>query len=445
MIKQIYNHLFTIFKQIWFLLNLLFIFTSEIILYSIFIDYHSFIERLCYRLADLNILYVKIFQAIALNNHFIDTETNNILLHFTNHAPWCFNDIDLMTLIEITNDYDLNLKYGYEVPLNAGMISLVFKAYKRSNGDAVIIKMKRRNIETKLNDAIHNLLFLVDLISYFSFLEKFQISNIVKKNIDIIKAQTDFISEVHNMIKIRNNCKNLKYIKIPNVYEDITEEYPDCIVMDYIEGITIDKVKEEDYENFAKQVLKFGFVTTLIHGFAHGDLHAGNILFIKDNNDDTKNKYKLGILDFGIMYEIPGVYKDKLFEIATDMFHLPSSIISKKLLDSGIIIQPVDVLNSLPTDVYEGILRFSTDIIEETIHTSKKANQIQIYKFLTRFKEYLCKNEISNLGLGPSEDFIKIQLVLAMAHGVTLILCKDNYMELADKVINELFHLDTLE
>jgi hypothetical protein len=37
---------------------------------------------------------------------------------------------------------------------------------------------------------------------------------------------------------------------------------------------------------------------------------------------------------------------------------------------------------------------------------------------------------------------VKTQLVLAMAHGVTLTLCKDNYMEIANNVINDLFHVN---
>ena len=41
------------------------------------------------------------------------------------------------------------------------------------------------------------------------------------------------------------------------------------------------------------------------------------------------------------------------------------------------------------------------------------------------------------------DNFIKTQLVLAMSHGITLTLCKDDFMILADKVINELFHIKT--
>ena len=58
---------------------------------------------------------------------------------------------------------------------------------------------------------------------------------------------------------------------------------------------------------------------------------------------------------------------------------------------------------------------------------------------MSKFKTYMNNPEIAGLGLKPSDSFVKTQLVLAMAHGVTLTLCKDDYMSLADKVINELF------
>ena len=69
---------------------------------------------------------------------------------------------------------------------------------------------------------------------------------------------------------------------------------------------------------------------------------------------------------------------------------------------------------------------------------------INIYKFLSEFKTYISNPEIANLGIRPSDNLVKTQMVLAMAHGVTLTLCKDDYMAFANKVINELFHTDIM-
>ena len=116
---------------------------------------------------------------------------------------------------------------------------------------------------------------------------------------------------------------------------------------------------------------------------------------------------------------------------------------AKKILWSGVI-EPKNVLSKLNSEDYNNILNFVATVIEEAIYTSKKANQIQIYKLLSQIKEYLNKREISDLGLRPSDSFVKSQLVLAMAHGVTLTLCHDDFITLADKVINELFHTNMI-
>ena len=430
-------------KGFLFLLNVIFIFGTELIIYALFNDYMLLIDRLTMRLSSINILCVKVFQAFALNNSLIDDETNNKLLQFTDNAPWNCSDINLHDLIEVANKYKLYLKLGYEIPINSGMISLVFKAYKSNNYlEPVIIKMKRNNIEQKLNDSIDNLLFLIYILSFIPIINKYQISEVVNKNIEIIRHQTDFLKEVDNMNRIKTNCKNIKYVKIPLADRKITEEYPNCIVMEYIKGIKINQIQKDDYEGFAKQIIKFGFVTTIVHGVTHGDLHGGNILFIKDD-EDKKYPYKLGVIDFGIIYELESQYKGLVFDMLTQMFESTPRESAIKLLNSGII-DPPGILEQIPKEDYENILKFTTEIIDETVNSSKKANQAQIYKFISKLKDYLNNSTLKNIGIRPSDNFVKTQLVLAMSHGVTLTLCNDDFMGLADKVINELFHTNMI-
>jgi predicted unusual protein kinase regulating ubiquinone biosynthesis (AarF/ABC1/UbiB family) len=430
-------------KGFLFLINVFFIFGKEYIIYLLYNDFPLFVERLAFGLSRINILCVKIFQAFALNNSLIDEIINNKLLQFTDNAPWNFSDMNLGELIKIVDKYNLQLKSGYEIPINSGMISLVFKAYKKDNLiEPVIIKMKRNNIQQKLDDAIDNLLFSMYLLSFIPIFNKYQLAEVVNKNIEIIRHQTNFLEEVDNMALIKKNCKNLKYVKIPTANRTVTEEYPNFILMEFIEGIKINQIKKEDYEGFAKQVIKFGFVTSIVHGVTHGDLHGGNILFIKDKNDE-KYPYKIGVIDFGIIYELESQYKGHIFEILTQIFELPPRESAIKLLNSGLI-DPPNILQQIPKEYYENIINFTSEIIDETVNTSKKANQIQIYKFISKLKDYLSNSELSKIGIRPSDNFVKTQLVLAMSQGVTLTLCNDDYIGLADKVINELFHTNMI-
>jgi predicted unusual protein kinase regulating ubiquinone biosynthesis (AarF/ABC1/UbiB family) len=424
-------------KNIFFLINASWVILSELFLYGVFNDFDSFIDRITHKLAHINILYVKMFQAFALNNCLIDDKTNNKLLKFTDNAPWCHEDLDPYTLIKLEDDYDILFKDGFD-PINSGMISLVFKGYKKQTNEIVIIKIKRKNIEEKLDDAIEKLLFFVYVLSFMPIVNKYHIPQVINKNVKIIRQQTNFIAEIQNMEKIKYNCRNLKYVKIPTANPKITEKYPNVIYMEYIDGIPINKVLEADYEAFAKQVLKFGLVTILIHGVSHGDLHCGNVLFIKDENDE-KYKYKVGVLDFGIIYEADQKFKQSLMEFASEMMTSPTEELAIKVLSTGLI-EPLEVIQNLPKLHYDNIIKIISDILYETIHKSKQANQLKIYHFLTSFHAYMSKNELLELGLRPSEHFVKTQLALAMSHGVTLTLCKDDYISLTDQVLNELFH-----
>ena len=433
---------YKIMKEMLFLMNLFFIVGSELMLYAALNDYSSFIDRITSRLASINILYVKMFQAFALNNSLIDDKTNNKLLKFTDNAPWSSSDINIEDLKAVCDAYNIVLPNGFESPINAGMISLVFKGYEKETCAQIIIKMKRKNIDAKLNDAIENLQTILYLLSYIPIMHKYQIAEVVKRNIDMIRHQTDFAQEVENINNVKTNCKRLQYVKIPAVYPDVTKRFPEIILMEYIEGMKINEIYEEDYDAFAKQVMKFGFVTTIVHGVTHGDLHSGNILFIKDDKDE-KYPHKIGVIDFGIIYEIDDAYKGFLFDVLTQMFAVSPRESAVKLLSSGII-DPPNILEQIPRKDYEEILQFTTEIIDETVNSSKKANQVQLYKFLYKLKEYFGQSKMATIGIRPSDNLVKTQLVLAMSHGVTLTLCKDDFMTLADKVINELFHTNMM-
>jgi predicted unusual protein kinase regulating ubiquinone biosynthesis (AarF/ABC1/UbiB family) len=436
------NKIESVFREFWTIGSIFWILGSESILYLFFYNWSSYIQRVATKLASVNILYVKVFQAVASNNNLIDEKTNSELLKFTDNAPWNFHDIQLYDLIELENYYDLHIKDGYESPINSGMISLVFKAYKRSNNEPVIIKMKRKDIDIKLNHAIENLKTLLYFMSFIPFFHKYQIANVINKNIEIIRHQTNFKEEVENIVKMKNNCANLKYVKIPEVYAEVTEKYPNFIIMEYIDGLKINQLEEADYEGFSKQVLKFGLVTTIVHGVAHGDLHSGNILFIKDASDE-KYPHKIGVIDFGIIFEIENDYKESLFEFLTQLFDRPPRQSVIQLLRS-VIIKDNDIIFKIPQKDYDYIVNIGVELFTEALNNTQNANQIQMYKFLSKIKEYLNKKELMDLGIQPSDNFVKTQLVLAMAHGVTLTLCKNNFIPLIDEVLNELFHTNML-
>ena len=427
-------------SNICFLLDMMYIFSVEYITYLVSKNYNAFIKNIAYRLSNKNILYIKIFQAISLNNHIIDDVMNNELLSYTDSAPYDTSDIDWNALNNVKRDFKLHMLD--DKPINSGMISIVYKMKNDADED-IIIKIKRCNIEQKLDYAIQKLMFLIYVLSFIPRINTLNIPSIVNKNLTLLKQQLNFEEEVQNTIDMKENCKNLKYVKIPTIYPEATKLFPNIIMMEYIQGEHISRIDAIDYETYAKLIIKYGFVSLLITGITHGDLHGGNIIFIKNAESVTDlPTYQIGVIDFGIVLKINPTIKNVFLEIFSELFTKSSIEIATELLN--IIIEPKDVWSSIPKTHSENITQVTANIIEHTIHNGKGATQIKIYEFLEKFNNYVNDHNLTAYGLCIGDNFVKMQLVLAMSHGLCLCLCKHNYLEVANDVLNTMFHTDLL-
>jgi predicted unusual protein kinase regulating ubiquinone biosynthesis (AarF/ABC1/UbiB family) len=218
------------------------------------------------------------------------------------------------------------------------------------------------------------------------------------------------------MQQMQQNCKKLKYVKIPNVYPDVTLKYPNIILMEYIDGKTLQNIDKTDYDIYAKLLIKFVLVTLFMNGCCHGDLHIGNILFLK-NDLDEKNKYKIGVLDFGIVYEIKTT-RDAIFYILSNLCDGAQEDISNKILFSGII-EPVECIEKINKYHYANINQILTRFITDIVHTDKNINPLNIIKSLKELNRYIVNNNlfVEGFRIRPSDDLVKFQVILAMLQG----------------------------
>ena len=128
------------------------------------------------------------------------------------------------------------------------------------------------------------------------------------------------------------------------------------------------------------------------------------------------------------------------------MCSAPPKEIAQNLLLSGII-EPVDCIKNLSQTHFDSIVNILTNFINNTIHVSKHFSQVNTLKSISELNDYIVNNNltVNGFNIRPCDDLIKFQVIFSMLYGVIFKLCGQEYIEITNKVMIELFHIDVSE
>ncbi len=297
------------FRALWFTLSSCYIGISEYTKYCLgWKTRNNAIIDVSKRLAVKNMMYVKVFQAFATNRNIVSPELNEFFSEFTDSVKYGTDEYDIKELKELENRsrecwpyQQLRIVNEY-TPIKSGLMSLIFKGYiGDGDGTPIVVKYLRKNISKNFNSSMNNLVVFAKLTKYFPYLRTLNIENLILQNIVSMNDQVCFRKELANIKTYYNSWKDYAYVKIPMPYSDYTENInPDVVVMEYIDGIKITEIAPEDTNEFGKVLASFNAKAAFCTSIYHGDLHPGNILFIRTQHPNTPT-HKIGILDFGII------------------------------------------------------------------------------------------------------------------------------------------------
>ena len=201
------------------------------------------IKHIATYLTNINIIYSKIFQSLSAGTYLLSIEEMKYLSQFNDEVPYDINDIyNIDNIInELNNKCNSDLKLINNTPKKAGMIALIY--YGTLNEKNVVIKIKRKNIEQKLMDALEKMSNIVNIISYIPLLNRLYLSKIYQENRNDMIKQIDFLNEVNNLKLYKKNFKNIDYVDIPDVYDIFTNNDSRIIVMEQLYGKRLNRHK----------------------------------------------------------------------------------------------------------------------------------------------------------------------------------------------------------
>jgi predicted unusual protein kinase regulating ubiquinone biosynthesis (AarF/ABC1/UbiB family) len=419
----------------YFVFKMVAIFCWEAFLYAISAQsFQTACQNTTQKWAQENILCVKVFQACACQKWKI----NYIFSAYCNHVPYDLQRDINMSLLQNFCEV-MNLTLDSHIPMHSGMISLVFKAREKTMGIFYIIKIRRNGIETQIVKAMEEILFVCYFLSFFPFFKHFKLKEIVQENATSIQEQCNFEKEIYNMNLMREKCKYLNYVIIPEAIGIATAQYPNIILMTFIEGMTLDELQPDAYHDFAKLVFKFGFSCMLNFGVTHGDLHSGNVLFIEKK--DTQEKL-LGLLDFGILQHFSSTIQQKMSLLILDFFELKKITnntqriqniqnISIKIMQLVLKQQTLQLLSLKEKDE---IIDIILAVLVPFLENNKNINQYDLLEALQKINTSLHK-----ISIEYNPDILKTQVALAMIHNLIVKICHEDYKKIGEDVLNEMF------
>lgn len=263
----------------------------------------TLIKALCHKLEKINILYIKIFQSLCLNEDLLYSNEQDYLINYCDNVPYTNASIDYKLLSDLHETY--NISVLSTIPINSGIVGLLFDGFDGSN-TKVVVKMLKRNIENNLRDCFDELAYIAWWCNYIPYINSFNVSKLVADNKELMLEQLDFTNEAYAIERFAEKYKNNKEYRFPKVYKNITQQFRQLLVMENIKGLTLktldtletidDTIKEE----FAYIYIKFGLLGILHHSAIHCDLHCGNVFFYINEDNTNKPKYQMGVIDFGL-------------------------------------------------------------------------------------------------------------------------------------------------
>ena len=257
--------------------------------------------------------------------------------------PFAFEDVITIIDSELGEDRAAQLTDIDPKPLASASIAQVHTA-QLEDGTDVVIKVQRPGIDQRISADVRIMRLIARIVA--KLFRDAQLANpvaIVDDFATTLAEELDFRKEAENLDRFNEIMAELghKNIRAPVPHWAHTSRR--VLVMERFSGTRVDdadtiRARGIDAESSLVAGLRAWFQCVVLYGFFHGDVHAGNLMLL--DNDD------IGFLDFGIV----GRFTDEQRWLVTDYIIAFSTGNYKKLAE--VITQMGGVPEALDMDAF---------------------------------------------------------------------------------------------
>lgn len=256
-------------------------------------------ERIRLVLEELGPTFVKLGQTFSNREDLLPPELIQELQKLQDRVEVV--DMNVEEILE--NEFNISIKDHFSEiiskPLATASIAQVYKA-TMITGEEVILKIKKPDVLTVIEDDLLLIKDLVKLISTYSEIgSKLNLKQAIATFEKSLLEEVSLVNERNNIKQFALNFKNNKETYVPIVYDEFSNN--NILCMEFIDGIKVTDKTELVNNNIDPVIVsEVGlrlFVSQILdYGFFHADPHAGNIL--------VKKNGKVVFIDFGAVGKI---------------------------------------------------------------------------------------------------------------------------------------------
>lgn len=338
----------------------------------------SVYKRIRLALEELGPTYVKLGQMFSNREDILPPEMIAELAELQDNVPPEALDIFQKLADELLIDPKDFFEYINPTPIASASISQVYVG-RLINGEKIVIKVKRSNIEQMIRSDIMIMKDLAKILEKnYDVAKRMNLNQLINSFENNMNRELSLTNEFHNIEKFRKNFESRPEVYVPTTYKELSNN--NILIMEFIEGFKVNnKEKILEVGMLPKDVAQMGVVLfmkmVLEDGFFHADPHPGNVFIMNDQ--------KVCFIDFGSMGQI----------MKSDMELLESIIENFLLQDAKKIIRLIKRLaieyhiedeKKLERDIY--------DIFHMLEHTA--LNEINVNDLVAKVKSIMASNNV---------------------------------------------------
>ena len=292
-------------------------------------------ERLRLCIESLGPIFIKFGQMLATRRDLLPLEIVEELEKLLDQVP-PFPLQQALDIVEqeLGKPIDKVFKTFDENVLASASIAQVYQA-ELPEGQAVVVKIVRPNIEARIRQDIKLLMVLARLADrYWIEAKRVKPLQIVEEFEKTLMNELDLVREAANASELRRYFEGSKDLYVPQVYWDYCKTR--VMVMERIEGISVSDIDQLNHHNvnlesLSRKGVEVFFTQVFQNNYFHADMHPGNIFVSTENPEDPKYI----AVDFGIMGSLSIQDQRYLAENFVAFFNRDYRRVAELHVDSG--------------------------------------------------------------------------------------------------------------